>query len=284
MRLFSVTLLEEELERLAARRTLVIAVVGVAGATETGAVDRLDALADVCARHSIHFHVDAAWGGPLVFSERHRGALAGIERAHSITVDGHKQLFTPIGCGVVLFHDARRAHAIRKSAQYIIRVDSHDSGRFSLEGSRPAAAVFLHASLSILGRGGLATLIDQSIDRAEAVARIVSSCKALELVAAPPHSNILLYRWIPAALQDKAGRGELFDEKDNLSIDEHNRHLQERQTMHGAAFVSRTTIRSQRYGVPIVCLRVVLANPRSDVQHMTAALDEQEALLASIYV
>jgi len=82
-------LLENELQRCRDERILVLAVVGVAGTTETGAVDDLQAIAALCQRYGgIHFHVDAAWGGPLVFSAKHRPKLQGIALANSITVDG----------------------------------------------------------------------------------------------------------------------------------------------------------------------------------------------------
>nr|WP_255763182.1 pyridoxal-dependent decarboxylase [Mycetohabitans sp. B3] len=77
-----------------------MAIVGMAGTTETGAID---ALADVAREANCHFHVDAAWGGASLMSARHRHRLASIERADSIVIDAHKQLYVPIGAGVVLF-------------------------------------------------------------------------------------------------------------------------------------------------------------------------------------
>ncbi len=73
------------------KRTRIAAIVGIAGATETGIIDPLSKLADICEKEGIHFHVDAAWGGPVLFSVRYRHLLPGIARADSVTIDCHKQ-------------------------------------------------------------------------------------------------------------------------------------------------------------------------------------------------
>src|SRR5262249_19577134 len=77
-------------------------VVGSAGTTNTGAVDDLEALADVAARNGLWFHVDAAYGGFFMLTERGRRAIEGIERADSVTLDPHKSLFLPYGTGCLL--------------------------------------------------------------------------------------------------------------------------------------------------------------------------------------
>ena len=73
---------------------LIIAIVAIAGATETGSIDNIDEICRIGQEHGIHVHVDAAWGGPMIFSNDHAYKLKGIELADSITVDGHKQLYT----------------------------------------------------------------------------------------------------------------------------------------------------------------------------------------------
>jgi glutamate decarboxylase len=74
----------------------VLALVGVAGSTDFGSIDPLPELADIAEREQIHFHVDAAWGGPTLFSPRYQALLAGIEHADTVTLDGHKQLLVPL--------------------------------------------------------------------------------------------------------------------------------------------------------------------------------------------
>ena len=84
-----------------------MAICGVAGTTETGNVDPLDAMADIAREFGAHFHVDAAWGGPTLFSRTYKHLLRGIEKADSVTFDAHKQLYVPMG--VASWYSATRA-------------------------------------------------------------------------------------------------------------------------------------------------------------------------------
>ncbi|TKL84565.1 aminotransferase class V-fold PLP-dependent enzyme, partial [Enterococcus faecium] len=106
----------------------VMAIVGVAGTTETGNVDPLDELADLAAELNCHFHVDAAWGGATLLSDKYRYLLKGIERADSVTIDAHKQMYVPMGAGMVVFKHPSAAHAIEHHAEYILRKGSKDLG------------------------------------------------------------------------------------------------------------------------------------------------------------
>ncbi len=130
-------LLREAVQRLRDENIRPLALVGIAGTTETGNIDPLPAMADIAGELGCHFHVDAAWGGPTLFSERHRHLLDGIDRADSVTIDAHKQLYVPMGAGMVVFKDPTALTAIEHHAAYILRHGSKDLGSHTLEGSRP---------------------------------------------------------------------------------------------------------------------------------------------------
>src|SRR5918911_610310 len=85
-----------------------VCVAGSAGAAPTGIVDPLDELADIARRYNLWFHVDAAYGGPLAFSEKHRWRLRGLERADSVAFDPHKWMFVPFECGALLVRGGGR--------------------------------------------------------------------------------------------------------------------------------------------------------------------------------
>ncbi len=278
-------------ELAALRRTLVehrsrservLAVVGVAGTTESGAIDPLAELAELAAEFGAHFHVDAAWGGPLAFSSRHRGLLAGLERADSITIDGHKQLYMPMGIGAVLFRDPQRAAVIEKRARYIIRAGSPDLGRRSLEGSRASMVLLLHAGLHLLGRRGYGELLDAGLERARGFAEAIRRRPAFELVVEPT-TNIVNYRYLPGDLRERAVAGALTSE-DERRLDELNVSLQIQQRERGRSFVSRTTLpyTHRGRGSHRVVLRAVLANPLTQPSDLEAVLDEQEDLAATL--
>ena len=110
-----------------------------AGATSAGAIDPLEELASVCREHGVWLHVDAAYGGFAVLTDRGRAALAGIALADSITLDPHKWLYQPYECGCLLVRDGRALrHAFEISSDYLRDADA-DVPRGQLRRSRPAA-------------------------------------------------------------------------------------------------------------------------------------------------
>ena len=268
--------LRQECNRLQAENIRPLALIGIAGTTETGNVDPLEAMADLAAEVGCHFHVDAAWGGPTLFSDRHRHLLGGIERADSVTIDAHKQLYVPMGAGMVVFKDPTALSAIEHHAAYILRHGSKDLGSHTLEGSRPGKALLVHAGLSIIGRKGYELLIDLGIERARTFAAMIRQHPDFELTS-QPELNILTYRYCPQALQQKlAGATAEQAGSINAVLDQINQLLQKYQREAGKTFVSRTRLRAAAYGSQeITVLRVVLANPLTTDEILSAVLAEQ---------
>jgi glutamate decarboxylase len=261
-----------------ARGIHVIAIVGVAGSTDAGAIDPLAEIADIADEANAHFHVDAAWGGPLLFSDEHRCRLAGIERADSVTIDGHKQLYLPLGIGLVLFRRPRFARAIEKHAHYLSRPGSGDLGKRSLEGSRPGTALYLHAALNIIGRDGYAALVNDSIRKVQRLAHTICVRPEFELLM-EPDSNVILYRYLPEACRMDVLSGDLSAEQ-NQALNQLNERLHKAQRQAGRTYVSRTTLFNTRYGpdVPVVALRAVIANPLTSEADLDAVLQDQNAI------
>ena len=272
--------LRYECLKLAERKIRPLALVGIAGTTETGHIDPLEGLADLAAELGCHFHVDAAWGGPTLFSTTHSSLLAGVERADSVTIDAHKQLYVPMGAGMVLFKDPHSLTAIEHHANYILRHGSKDLGSHTLEGSRPGKALLVHAGLSIIGRKGYELLIDLGIEKARMFAAMIEKHPNFELITAP-ELNILTYRFNPSWLQDRLPH--LLDERQqriNLLLDQVTQEVQKRQREAGKTFVSRTRLRCWRYSSEqITVFRSVLANPLSGADILAAVLDEQCAIV-----
>ena len=144
--------MEAEIISARERNIVVVALCGICGATETGAIDNLEGMGMLAKKYNIHFHVDAAWGGPCVFSRALRPRAAGMELADTVTLDGHKQLWMPMGAGMVFMKDPYLCHVVRKSANYIIRKDSFDLGKFTIEGSRGAQVPAFSRLCSVLLR------------------------------------------------------------------------------------------------------------------------------------
>jgi len=267
--------LREACRRLQDRNIRPLSLVGVAGTTETGSVDPLNALADLAAELDCHFHVDAAWGGPTLFSEGNRHLLDGIGRADSVTIDAHKQLYVPMGAGMVLFKDPAALSAIEHHAAYILRHGSKDLGSHTLEGSRSGTALLVHAGLSIIGRKGYELLIDMGLERARTFAEMIRRHPDFELTS-EPQLNILTYRYCPEPVQQALQQAtETQRQRINQLLDQVNQLLQKDQREAGKTFVSRTRLNELRQGHLVTVLRVVLANPLTTEEILQAVLEEQ---------
>ncbi len=267
-------ILEDRIKELRKQNVGIMACIGIAGTTESGSCDDLLAMAELCEKYEqdgdpIHMHVDGAWGGPTIFSNKHKQKLAGIERARTVVIDAHKQLYTPMGAGILLCKDPKDVKAIQHSAQYIIRKGSHDLGKFSLEGSRPGMSMLLHSALNIMGKQGYEFLIDTGIERAQHFAQMIKEHKAFELIT-EPELNILTYRYVPKKLRGKTEQLDNQDSVNRLQVS-----LQKKQRSMGVSFVSRTKFYVDKYKQDLNVLRVVLANPLTTEKDLEEILDEQ---------
>ncbi|ENM3907157.1 pyridoxal-dependent aspartate 1-decarboxylase PanP [Vibrio cholerae] len=271
--------LEQKITELKANKIKVFAVVGVAGTTETGNIDPLRTIAQICQREQIHFHIDAAWGGATLMSNRYRGLLDGVELADSVTIDAHKQLYIPMGAGMVLFKDPNAMRSIEHHAQYILRQGSKDLGSHTLEGSRSGMAMLVYASMHIISRPGYQLLIDQSIEKARYFADLIDAQTDFELVS-QPELCLLTYRYLPAhvrmALEKSQGvqRAQL-----NELLNELTKFIQKKQRETGKSFVSRTQLNPHQWDkLATIVFRVVLANPLTNKEILHNVLDEQREI------
>lgn len=184
------------------------AVVANAGTTNTGAVDPLGALADLCAREQLWLHVDGAYGACAAFSRRGRGALAGIERADSVSFDPHKWLFQPFEIGGVLVRDDKDLHgAFDVSATYMR--DTRTPGRGINYGergvqlTRSLRALKLWMTFEVFGAEEIAEAIDRGFAAAERVERMLRE-RPLWRVMSPASLGVVGFRAAPAGWSDEA--------------------------------------------------------------------------------
>lgn len=259
------------------RKTKILAVVGIAGTTETGTVDPLEEIAEICAENRIHFHVDAAWGGPTLLSEKYKSLLSGINLADSVTIDGHKQFYMPMGCGMVYFKDPAIMDNIAYYAAYVNRPGSVDLGIRSIVGSRAAMSLILGSALEIMGSMGYALLIDHGIETARSFADEIKRRPLFELVTAP-ELNILTYRIFPYDIKKELNSANLKKKKElNNKLSYINITVQRLQREAGKSFVSRTTLNKTANGNKVV-LRTVIMNPMTNIDIIREILDEQEKI------
>ncbi|MGW7046241.1 pyridoxal phosphate-dependent decarboxylase family protein [Streptomyces avermitilis] len=195
--------LDEALTELPGPRgSLVVA--ATAGTTDAGLIDPLTDIADLCAAHGARLHIDAAYGGGLLFSARHRHQLHGIERAHTVTLDLHKLGWQPAAAGLLAVRDPHDLHALHHHADYLNADDDTQAGLPDLLGrslrtTRRPDVLKIAVTLKTLGRDGLGALVDQVCAHAQELARLIQAHPGFELYD-PPTISTVLFR--PAEASD----------------------------------------------------------------------------------
>lgn len=254
-------------DRAAGRRPFLL--VANAGATNTGAVDDLNALADVAAEEDLWLHVDAAYGGFFLLTERGRVALGGIERAHSITLDPHKGLFIPLGTGCLLVRERealRRAHAV--FADYLPAMQTGDDfvdfTEISPELSRDFRGLRVWLPLKLWGAAAFTRALDEKLDLARTAAEGLRAMPGVELVA-EPQLSLLAFR--------HARQGE-----SQQARNERNRRLLDAINRRQRVFLTPTTVNGGDLVLRVCVLHFRTHEDRIDMllDDVRAALDEVE--------
>jgi L-2,4-diaminobutyrate decarboxylase len=199
--------LDETLRELRARGVPVIAVSAAACATPIGAFDPLADIADVCRRCGVWLHVDAAHGGALAFSQRHRHLLAGIEQADSVVCDAHKMMFMPALCAMLFYRNREhRIATFHQDAPYLFdptcpELRDYDSGIVNLECTKRAAAFGVWGIWSMFGPELFGDLVDVTIDLAQQFHAMLAAADDFEPLH-DPQCNIVAFRYVPDKLRD----------------------------------------------------------------------------------
>lgn len=248
-------------------------IVGNAGTVNTGAVDDLVGLADIATRERCWLHVDGAYGGFFLLTERGRRVMRGIDRADSITLDPHKGLFLPYGTGALLVRDVetlRRAHAL--SADYLPAMqeagDLVDFCQISPELSRPPRGLRVWLPIKLHGIDAFQKALDEKLDLAEWAAAELERVPGVRIVARPQLS-IVAFRLEPAT---PARSGARVGERD---LNRLNRLLLERINARRRVFLTGTML-DGRFVIRICVLsfRTHLDRMRQALEDIRSAVDE----------
>lgn len=178
--------------------------IGSAGEVNAGEFDPIDAMADLAQRYNAWLHVDAAFGLFARLSERSAHLAAGVERADSLTVDGHKWLNVPYDCGYAFVRDhALMAKAFTYTAAYLPSPDDPrpTMGAIGPESSRRARGLATWATLAAYGREGYRELVERHLDLAQELAGLVDDAGDLERLA-EVQLNIVCFRFNPGGLSE----------------------------------------------------------------------------------
>ncbi|WP_028809624.1 pyridoxal phosphate-dependent decarboxylase family protein [Streptomyces sp. 351MFTsu5.1] len=183
-----------------------LVVAATAGTTDTGHIDPLPEIAHLCAQHGARLHVDAAYGGGLLFSPHHRAKLTGLSAADTVTLDLHKLGWQPVAAGLLAVRSGSDLAALNHRADYLNADDDTEAGLPDLLGrslrtTRRPDILKIAVTLKTLGREGLGALVDQVCSTAQEFAALVDRHPGFELHE-PPTISTVLFR--PADATDDA--------------------------------------------------------------------------------
>jgi len=237
-------------------------VVGTVGTTNTGAVDDLVAIAEICRRYDLWLHVDGAYGGSAIFSDKHRNLLRGIEQADSITIDPHKWMAMPLAAGVILTrHPEMLERAFAVAAPYMPKAAEStglDNSRISTQWTRRMNALKLWLTLRVHGRKAYEEHIDRQLNLARSFASWVRVSEHFEM-AAPQILPIVGFRLQAALSQQQLA------EAHSAIVDE--------VTSDGSRWISDTKVRGGSV------LRMMVVSYLTEERHLR---DLQAALVAAV--
>jgi len=185
-----------------------VCVIGSAGTVNTGSVDDLVALADLCARERLWFHIDGAIGAVLPLSEKYKTLVAGMERADSIAMDLHKWLHIPFEAGVALIrHERQHRETFSLTPEYLAHAERGLAAGtdwfsdYGLQLSRGFRALKVWLSIKAHGIDIYGRLIDQNIAQSEYLAECIQAQPQLDLTS-PVVLNIVCFRFNPGGCDE----------------------------------------------------------------------------------
>jgi aromatic-L-amino-acid decarboxylase len=215
-------------------------VVGVAGTTSTGVIDPLEELAEIARENRCWYHIDAAYGGPVAFSPKHKNMLRGINLADSITFDPHKWMFVPFSCGATLVRDGGRVlrDAFDMTPEYL----SEDRGgadvefdffRYGQMGTRRFNSLKLWMAIKFMGREGYARTVEHQIGLTKYLAQKIDELRDFKRVG-EVETAVCCFRYLP--------RPDL----DGPEIDHLQQRLQQTIERSGEAWLTTTVLHGRR--------------------------------------
>ena len=250
--------LDRVIERDLREGNVPVAVIASVGTVNTGAIDPVEEIADICARRNVWLHVDGAYGAPAILSTKYGPALGALKRADSLAVDPHKWLYVPVEAGLVLVKDAELMRSAFSLVPPYLRTDGSTSGvgglpwfsEYGFQQTRAFRALKVWMALKHHGLSGYRRAIDADITLAEYLAKSIDASPDLELCR-PQSLSIVCFRFAPARLKQNP-----------QALESLNKTILETIQLSGRAFLSSTVLNGKFW------LRACIVNPRARLEHM----------------
>ncbi|XP_061470736.1 cysteine sulfinic acid decarboxylase isoform X1 [Rhineura floridana] len=266
--------LEKQINRAKSERAFPFFVSVTCGTTVLGAFDPVAEIAEVCSKHRVWLHVDAAWGGSALLSQRHRHLLDGIERADSVAWNPHKMLMTGLQCSAFLLRDSsgllQRCHCAR--ATYLFQTDkfynmAYDRGDQTIQCGRKVDCLKLWLMWKANGTKGLEQRVDRAFAFTRYLADEIKKREGFQLVIEPEFINLCFW-YVPPSLRGQEGCTDYC-----LRLGKVAPMIKERMMKKGSMMVGY-----QPHGNRVNFFRQVVTNPAVTRGDLDFFLDEIEVL------
>lgn len=257
----SINKLKNEIARDRLKGNEPFCIIATAGTTNTGTVDPLDTLADICEKENLWFHIDGAYGAAAMLSKKGNLALKGIERADSLTVDPHKWFFQPYEIGCLIVKDKEwLSGTFSEKPEYLRDIEGNESEinfyDYGIQLTRRFRALKFYMSIKTYGLNAFKKAVTYNIDLAEETEDILRKSSNWEIVSQATLA-IINFRYNPIHL-------ELPEEK----LDKLNQEISSRMINSREALLVTTILQNQ------VVIRMCLINPNTTIQHIKDTLHE----------
>ena len=249
----------EELKASAEKKGVrIISVVASSCSTATGSYDHLNEVADFCQKYDLWMHVDGAHGMGVLFSDKYRHLVEGIERADSVVIDFHKMLLVPALNTLVMFKNGERSfETFAQKASYLFQKTHknlwYNSAVRTIECTKSALGIIAYTALKYYGKDYYRHYIDSRYDLAKILAAMIRSDHKLEL-AVEPESNIVCFRYKPEGLNEN-------------DINQANASIREKIIKKGSFYIVQAEL------VGKIWIRLTIINPVTSINDLRELLD-----------
>ncbi len=256
-----VDLLEEQIKLDMSEGKKPFVVIGTIGTTNTGSIDPIPEIGEICKNYNLWFHIDGAYGGSILFSDIYRNLARGIEKSDSFSWDTHKWALQTYSCSSIIVKDkVNLLNAFAEHPEYledVINEDHADPWNLGQEMTRPHRSLKLWLTLQALGTDKLADIIDYSFFNAKTVEKELSSRSGWEIMS-KPSCGAITFRYVPKGYTDE-------------QVDELTSQICNAINSSGYAYIVTSTIKGKR----IIRLCLVNGNTTTeDVINTIEKLDE----------
>lgn len=204
-----IDLLKEAIEKDKANGLRPLCIIGLAGTTNLGAVDDLKALNEISKKENCWFHIDAAYGGGLLISEKHKKILDGVQLADSVTIDPHKWFYAPLDAGAILVKDHQRlTRSFGMQPAYLTDQSHQKNARYlfyvhGFEQSKRFRSLKIWVSFHHYGKSKIAEWIENNIALAKHLHELTIEDGNFESATEPMMSAVCLHYKTPQLTEEQ---------------------------------------------------------------------------------